>query len=228
MMSGANPYSNKVLVTGFELYGGWARNPAAEIARGLDGGAIAGHQVIGRTLPVAYVGLAERLEALVDELRPVVVIALGLAPGEPLIRLERFGLNLADFEIADNEGLRLDDAVIAANGATALRASLPLRAIERALLENGIPARLSSTAGSYLCNAALYHLMRILENRSPPSLGGFIHLPYIPEQVASMLAEGNPRSALHQEAHLASMELPLQIKAVSIAIAATLAPAKRP
>ena len=94
-MNSANRHANKALVMGFEPYGGWARNPAAEIAHALDGGSIAGHQVIGRTLPVAYVGLAERLEALVDELRPVLVIALGLAPNEPLIRLERFGLNLA-------------------------------------------------------------------------------------------------------------------------------------
>jgi len=229
MMKGAGPNSKQALVAGFEPYGGFGRNPAAEIALALDGASIAGHKVIGRVLPVAYRGLAERLETLVDDVQPSLVIVLGLAPGESLIRLERFGLNIADFEIADNEGLRLDDALIAANGATALRASLPLRAIARALLENGIPVCLSSTAGSYLCNAALYHLMRILESRSPSSLGGFIHLPYIPEQVASMLADGhgNPRLALHQRADLASMDLPLQIKAISIAIAATVAAAKQ-
>ena len=216
---------NKVLVTGFEPYGGRGRNPAAEIAGALDRSTIAGHTVIGQTLPVAFRGLAERLEALVDEVTPRVVIALGLWPGESLIRLERFGLNIADFEIADNEGLRLDDALIEANGATALRASLPLRAIERALLENGIPVRLSSTAGNYLCNVTLYRLMRILESRSQRTLGGFIHVPYIPEQVAAMLAEGkrNPRLEMHQRADLASMDLAVQTKAVSIAIATTLA-----
>jgi pyroglutamyl-peptidase len=221
--------ANKVLVTGFEPYGGRGRNPAAEIAGALDGGTIAGHTVIGRTLPVAFRGLAERLEALVDEMKPRVVIALGLWPGESLIRLERFGLNIADFEIADNEGLRLNDALIEANGATALRASLPLRAIEQALLENGIPVRLSSTAGNYLCNVTLYQLMRILESRSPRTLGGFIHIPYIPEQVAAMLAEGkrNPRLELHQRADLSSMDLAVQTKAVSIAIATTLAEVER-
>jgi pyroglutamyl-peptidase len=223
-----NGGAKRVLVTGFEPYGGRGRNPAAEIARALDGSIIAGHALIGRTLPVAFRGLAERLEALVDELSPRVVIALGLWPGESLIRLERFGLNLADFEIADNEGLRLSDALVEANGATALRASLPLRAIERALLENGIPVRLSSTAGNYLCNVTLYQLMRILESRSPRTLGGFIHIPYIPEQVAAMLAEGkrNPRLEMHQRADLASMDLTVQTKAISIAIATTLAEAE--
>jgi pyroglutamyl-peptidase len=224
-----NGGANKVLVTGFEPYGGRGRNPAAEIAGALDGSTIAGHTVIGRTLPVAFRGLAERLEGLVDEMKPRVVIALGLWPGESLIRLERFGLNLADFEIADNEGLRLNDALIEANGATALRASLPLRAIERALLENGIPVRLSSTAGNYLCNVTLYQLMRILESRSLRILGGFIHIPYIPEQVAAMLAEGkhNPRLEMHQRADLASMDLAVQTKAISIAIATTLAEVER-
>ena len=224
-MTDTNRGTKKVLVTGFEPYGGRGRNPAAEIAHALDGGSIGGHEVIGRTLPVAYRGLAERLQALVEELRPRLVIALGLWPGESLIRLERFGLNIADFEIADNEGLRLNDALIEANGATALRASLPLRAIERALLESGIPVRMSSTAGNYLCNVTLYSLMRILESRSPNTLGGFIHVPYIPEQVAAMLAEGkrNPRLELHQRADLASMELSLQTKAVSIAIETALA-----
>lgn len=221
--------ANNVLVTGFEPYGGRGRNPAAEIALALDGRTIASHAVIGRTLPVAFSGLAERLETLVDEVKPRVVIALGLWPGESLIRLERFGLNIADFEIADNEGLRLNDALIEANGATALRASLPLRAIEQSLLENGIPVRLSSTAGNYLCNVTLYQLMRILESRSPRTLGGFIHIPYVPEQVAAMLAEGkrNPRLEMHQRADLASMDLAVQTKAVSIAIATTLAEVKR-
>jgi len=133
-----------VLVTGFEPYGGRGRNPAAEIAKALEGQTIAGHRVVGRTLPVSYRGLADRLAALVEEQHPVVVISLGLWPGEPMIRLERFGLNLADFEIADNEGAILIDEAIEANGATGLLASLPLRAIEQALLAAGIPARLSA------------------------------------------------------------------------------------
>ena len=101
------PRQRPVLVTGFEPYGGRGRNPAAEIAKALDGRMIAGHQVVGRTLPVSYRGLVERLGALIDEHNPAATISLGLWPGEPVIRLERFGLNLADFEIADNDGGKL-------------------------------------------------------------------------------------------------------------------------
>jgi len=214
-----------VLITGFEPYGGRGRNPSAEVAKALEGQTIAGHRVVGRTLPVSYRGLAGRLAALIDEQKPVVVMSLGLWPGEPAIRLERHGLNLADFDIADNDGATLVDAAIEASGATGRFASLPLRAIEQALLAGGIPARLSSTAGTFLCNATLYNLMRIIEERSPAAVGGFIHVPYMPEQVALMLVETRRerRLELHQRSDLASMELSMQARAVSIAIATTLA-----
>ena len=101
-----------------------------------------------------------------------------------------------------------------------MRASLPLRDIERGLLEAGIPARLSSTAGTFLCNATLYSLIRILEERFPASLGGFIHLPYLPEQVAQLLAEGKreKRIELAQRSDIASMDLATQLRAVTIAM----------
>jgi pyroglutamyl-peptidase len=212
--------SKTIVVTGFEPYGGRRINPAGEVAKALDGSAIDEFAVIGAILPVSQRGLGERLEALLAELKPAIVISLGLAPGEPMIRLERFGLNLLDFEIADNDGARLADAPIEANGSTALRASLPLRDIERGLLEAGIPARLSSTAGTFLCNATLYSLIRILEERFPASLGGFIHLPYLPEQVAQLLAEGKreKRIELAQRSDIASMDLATQIRAVTIAM----------
>jgi pyroglutamyl-peptidase len=219
------------LVTGFEPYGGRGLNPARDVAKALDGRVIAGHPVVGRTLPVAYAGLAERLAAMIDELRPCLVVSLGLWPGEAAIRLERFGLNLADFEIPDNEGALLADAPIVAGGGTGLRARLPLRAIEAALLAKGIPARLSLTAGSFLCNATLHELLRLLAERVPDAGGGFIHLPYLPEQVARLLAamREERRLELHQRADLASMALDLQIEAVAIALATALEePARAP
>src|SRR5436305_14488233 len=184
------PSRRTVLVTGFEPYGGRRINPAAEVAKALAGTIVDGFTVSGAILPVSQRGLGGRLEAMLAELAPAIVGSLGLAPGEPMIRLERFGLNLLDFEIPDNDGIRLADAPIEANGSTAVRASLPLRAIETALLEAGIPARLSSTAGTYLCNATLYGLIRRLEARLPTSLRGFFHLPYPPEPVAQPLAHG--------------------------------------
>ncbi|MGO8919461.1 MAG: hypothetical protein ACLQJR_26460 [Stellaceae bacterium] len=210
------------LITGFEPYGGRSLNPSAKLAQALDGAHIAGLTVVGRSLPVAFAGLAERLEAVLDEVRPALVIALGLWPGEPMIRLERFGLNLANFEIADNAGARLEDAAIAAGSATALSASLPLRAIEQALLAAGIPARLSNTAGTYLCNATLYALLAAVERRGWSIPCGFIHLPYLTEQVAEMLAASRAgQLELHQRADLASMEYAVMERALRLALAVT-------
>jgi len=219
----------RALVTGFAPYGNRGCNPAAEVALAMDGRNVAGAQVIGRTLPVTYSGLRSKIEGLLAEIQPAVAISLGLWPGEPVIRIERIGVNVTDFEIPDNEGALLADAPIVAGGGDGLCATLPLRAIEAALLASGIPARLSSTAGTFLCNATLYQLLYLLGERAPGARGGFVHLPYLPEQVALLLrATGAERRLeLHQRADIASMALPLQVKAVSIAIATALGEPER-
>jgi pyroglutamyl-peptidase len=213
------------LVTGFAGYGGRGRNPAGEVARALDGRRIGGCTVAGRVLPVSYAGLRARLESLLSELQPRLAIGLGLWPGEPMIRLERVAINVADFEIPDNEGGFLTDQPIRAAGAAARLATLPLRRIESALLEAGIPARLSATAGTFLCNATLYTLLGHGEALTPPPLAGFIHLPYLPEQVAELLGgvrEGR-QLELHQRADTASMSLPVMIEAIERAVSTSAA-----
>src|SRR5260370_41181363 len=130
--------NKSIVVTGCEPYGGRRINPAAEVAKALDGLSIDGFVVVGAILPVSQRSLRERLEELLTELRPSIVISLGLAPGEPMIRLERFGLNLLDFEIADNDGARLADPPIEANGTTGVRHSQPPAAVELGLLSAGI------------------------------------------------------------------------------------------
>lgn len=199
--------TDTALITGFEPYGGRSLNPSAQLAAALDGAEIGGLRVVGRTSPVSIAGLSERIDAWLDDLRPALVIALGLWPGEPMIRLERYAVNLADFEIADNSGTRLSDAAIAAGDATALASTLPLRAIEHALLADGIPARLSNTAGTYLCNATLYGLLRAIRKRGLDVPCGFIHLPYLPAQVVGMLSEARAgHLEINQRADLASMD----------------------
>jgi pyroglutamyl-peptidase len=219
------------LVTGFEPYGGRGINPSAKLAHALDGTRVAGVSVVGRTWPVTLAGLAGRIAAALDEIRPDLVIALGLWPGEAMIRLERFGVNLADFEIADNAGAKPRDAMLEDGGGLALAATLPLREIEHRLLAEGIPARLSGTAGAYLCNATLYSLLRATEARGSRILCGFIHLPYLPQQVAEMLAEARAgRLELHQRADVASMDFTVMQRAVTLALdvsAASMARAAR-
>lgn len=208
------------LLTGFEPYGRRSANPSAKLAAMLDGSRIGDLDVVGRTLPVSLDGLAQRIDTLLHEFAPAVVIALGLWPGEPMIRLERFAVNLADFEISDNAGDRLTDAAIAANGQVALSATLPLRAIERALLAEGIPVRLSNTAGTFLCNATLYHLLHAIEQRGARIPCGFVHLPYLPEQVAEMMSAARAGTLeVNQRADLASMDLSMMEQAIRSTLA---------
>jgi pyroglutamyl-peptidase len=216
------------LITGFEPYACRGINPAAEVARALAGRSIAGVPVAARTLPVSHAAVCDRITGLLRELDPVVVISLGLWPGEPMIRIERFAVNLADFEIPDNRGVLLTDQPLDASGALALAATLPLRRIEEALIAAGIPARLSSTAGTFLCNACLFSLLAASAARSRAPLCGFLHLPYLPSQVAELLeaARARPQLELHQRADLASMDLVMATRAVEIALEESLAAAR--
>ena len=191
----------------------------------MDGKTVASAQVIGRTLPVAYTSLRSEIEGLLAEIQPAVAISLGLWPGEPVIRIERIGVNVTDFEIPDNEGKLLVDEAIQADGLAARLSTLPIRKIEQALLDAGIPARVSSTAGTFLCNACLYTLLAAADTaENTPAACGFIHLPYLPAQVAEQLQQLRRKGELefHQRSDFASMDLATSIRAIEIAVATSI------
>jgi pyroglutamyl-peptidase len=221
--------NRKALITGFEAYGGYSLNPSGQLAATLDGARIGDLAIVGRILPVVLSDLGERIEAALGEVEPALVIALGLSPGEPMLRLERFAVNLADFTIPDNAGAHSADVALVPDGATARAATLPLRAIERALLDAGVPVRLSNSAGTYLCNAALYGFLNALERRGRSIPCGFIHLPYLPAQVAEILGEERTgRLGLGQRTDFASMEFATLERAIRIALAVTAADLQGP
>jgi pyroglutamyl-peptidase len=206
-----------ILVTGFEPYGGHRRNPSFEAMQALDGRVIDGVAIVGRGLPVSMARLKPAIAELLDGSEFAAIIGLGLQPGAPAIHLERNAANLADFDIADNDGHSVRDALISPLGPAARQATLPLRAIERALLAAGIPARLSPSAGTFLCNACLYCCLEAAEARPRPPLCGFLHLPCIPEQVAEAAVSHEPRHG----AGMASMELSRIVAGVEIALRET-------
>jgi pyroglutamyl-peptidase len=212
-----------VLLTGFQSYGGRSINPAEEIVRALDGAVIGGETVQGRTLPVNYAELGPRIAGLIEETAPRAVICLGLWPGEPMIRLERIAVNIADFEIPDNVGSMAQEPVVE-GGPTGLASTLPLAAIRAALLAAGIPARLSGTAGQFLCTALMYQALTYCAARAGMPACGFIHVPYVPEQVAGILRDvsDEARLELHQRADLSSMALEQMVEAIRIAIRTTM------
>jgi pyroglutamyl-peptidase len=212
-----------MLLTGFESYGGRSLNPSEQVVKRLDGAEICGARVIGRTLPVAYADLGDRIAALIEEVRPRAVICLGLWPGTPVLRLERIAVNIADFEIPDNVGLMTRGPVVE-GGADAYPSTLPIHAIHDRLLAAGIPARLSGSAGTFLCNALMYHALRHCAEPAPAALCGFVHLPYLPEQVSTLLLQMREwaKVELHQRADLASMALSSQVEGVRLVIETTL------
>jgi pyroglutamyl-peptidase len=212
-----------MLLTGFESYGGRSLNPSEQVVQRLGETEIAGVRVVGRTLPVDYRGLGPRIAPLIEEVRPRAVICLGLWPGTPVLRLERIAVNIADFEIPDNAGLMTREPVVE-GGPEAYRSTLPIHAIQERLLTAGVPAQLSASAGTFLCNALMYHALRTVTERRPAPPAGFIHLPYLPEQVSGLLLQLREwrKVEVHQRADLASMALEVQIEAVRLAIETTL------
>jgi pyroglutamyl-peptidase len=173
-----------VLVLGFEPFAGETVNPSAEIARHLDAELIAGHRIISSVLPVSFAEAPLRLAELLDRHQPALVLALGQAGGRPTISLERVAINLIDARIADNEGLQPVDVPIVHDGPGAHFPSLPLKAMAAHLGNLGVPVSLSLSAGTFVCNQTFYWLMHLLASEHPQARGGFVHVPWLPEQAA--------------------------------------------
>jgi pyroglutamyl-peptidase len=167
---------------------------------------------------VSLTEIGARANALIQELRPCVVVSVGLWPGEAVVRLERVGVNVADFEIPDNDGRRAADQPLINGGAAGKFSTLPVRKIETAMLAAGIPARVSNSAGTFLCNACLYSFLTAADACNATC--GFVHVPYVPEQVAELLGKlkDDARVEAHQRADMASMDLAISMRAVEIAV----------
>lgn len=204
-----------MLVTGFEGYGGRTDNPSQEIAKALDGTVVGNTTIHGRVLPVTNHDLRENIVALINELKPSVVLCLGLAPGEKMIRIERIAANYSRFEINDNAG-DVFHGPITPEGPAAFNSTLPMDKMLSAVLECGIPARVSNTAGTFLCNAVMYHALYYCSVHYPETRCGFIHVPYKPSQVSDLVLKTKEKKSLEleQRSDLSSMALELQIEAV--------------
>jgi pyroglutamyl-peptidase len=173
-----------VLLTGFEPFGGEATNPSAEAVRALHGRVLAGCRVEARVLPVVFGGALEALRAHLRELNPCLVIATGLAGGRKEVSLERIAINVDDARIPDNRGARPVDRPVVENGPAAYWSTLPIKAIVAELRARDIAAGVSQTAGTFVCNHVFYGLMHALALAGGVARGGFIHLPYSPDQAA--------------------------------------------
>jgi pyroglutamyl-peptidase len=181
-----NSKTRQVLVTGFEPFGGEEMNPSALIATALDGEVVAGASIVGRILPCVFDEAASCLVAWMDECDPRIILCLGQAGGRTGITVERVAINIDDARIADNRGVQPVDRPIAIDGPVGYWSTLPIKAMVSDLRESGIPAAVSQTAGTFVCNHVFYFLMHHLAVR--PGAGrtaaGFVHVPWLPEQAA--------------------------------------------
>jgi len=191
-----------ILVTGFEPFAAHSANPTEGLAKAVDGRRVGDGAVVGVVLPVHHADAATRVAALVAETNPEAILHLGLAAGRARVALERVAVNVMDYEVADNAGFRASGEPCVRGGPTAYFSSLPLPALVKALVDEGIPAYTSNTAGTYLCNQTLYSTLHAVRNMARPPRVGFVHFPLLPAMVAAM--------GLEQ----ASMDFPLMLRAV--------------
>ncbi|RBP13590.1 pyroglutamyl-peptidase I [Pseudocitrobacter faecalis] len=173
-----------VLITGFEPFDGEAVNPSWEVVSRLDNAIIGGCRVVARQLPCVFGEALIELNAAIDALSPTLVLSVGQAGGRTDISVERVAINVDDARIPDNRGNQPVDTPIVRNGPAAWLSSLPIKAIVSALRDAGIPASVSQTAGTFVCNHVMYGLLHKLSGM-PEAKGGFIHIPYLPQQAAA-------------------------------------------
>lgn len=204
----------KLLISGFEPFGGQEINPAKEVLAILpdrlrhpkSGEMI---EIVKTVIPTAVGTSLQKLKDAVEAHRPDAVVSLGQAGGRTEITLEALGTNEADFPIPDNDGNAPRGEAIVSGAADAYFTTIPNKAIVQSLLRRGIPASVSRSAGTYVCNYICYGICEYLKDR-PHIMSGFIHVPYLPEQVARLYAEGKAKS-------LPSMSLEVMKEAVLIA-----------
>jgi pyroglutamyl-peptidase len=198
----------KVLVTGFEPFGGDKINPSFEAVKMMKD-EIPGVEIIKASIPVVFGKSIQRLEELIKGENPDIVICVGQAGGRFELSVERVAINIDDARIADNDGNQPVDEKVFQDGESAYFSTLPIKAIVEEMRRENVPASVSNSAGTYVCNHIMYGLLYLIDKKYPNIRGGFIHVPFIPQQIIG-------------KANTPYMDLELIAKGLEIAVKATL------
>lgn len=172
-----------VLLTGFEPFEGESINPSLEAVKALHGVAVEDYHIIAKPLPTVFGESIAKLHTFIEEISPSIVICVGQAGGREGITVERVAINVDDARIPDNIGQQPIDRSIIENGPAAYFSTLPIKAAVENLRQAGIPSSVSQTAGTFVCNHVFYGLMNMIQSCSIK--GGFVHIPYLPEQAVN-------------------------------------------
>ncbi|HEL2733549.1 TPA: pyroglutamyl-peptidase I [Streptococcus suis] len=196
----------KIIVTGFDPFGGESINPALETIKSLPK-TIAGAEIILVEIPTVFDKAADVLEEKMAEHLPDAVLCIGQAGGRVDLTPERIAINQDDARIPDNEGQQPIDRTIREDGQPAYFSTLPIKAMVEAIHRIGLPASVSNTAGTFVCNHLMYQALYLAEKQFPKTKAGFLHIPFLPEQVVD-------------KPGLASMSLNDIVRGVEVAIEA--------
>jgi len=180
----------KVLVTGFDPFGGDKINPAFEAVK-LIPATVAGAEVVKEEVPTVFGKCGVVLEQCIEKHKPDIVICVGQAGGRSVMSIEKIAINLAEARIPDNDNQQPSDEPTVKDGPIAYFSRLPVKAIVKTIKENGIPSSISYTAGTYVCNDIMYRLLHLIETKYPTIKGGFIHVPFATSQVVDR-PDGTP------------------------------------
>lgn len=171
----------KVLVTGFDPFGGETVNPAIEAVKRLPD-RIAGADIVKLEIPTVLYKSLQKIDAAIIKYDPDIIVSVGQAGGRSDITVERIGINCNDCRIPDNEGNKSVDEPVYRDGPDAYFSTLPIKAMVKSIQTAGIPASISDTAGTFICNHVLYGVRYLCEHKYPEKKSGFIHIPYMPSQ----------------------------------------------
>jgi pyroglutamyl-peptidase len=183
-----------ILITGFEPFGGESVNPALEAIKNLSSWKAEDYHIAVKEIPTVFNSALDQLYQAIEEIKPDIVICVGQAGGRSDITVERVAINIDDARIADNAGNQPIDKSVVEGGPVGYWSTLPIKAMVKVMNDQGIPASVSQTAGTFVCNHVFYGLMHHLSNAGHSGKGGFIHIPFLPEQVVRN--PGQPSMAL--------------------------------
>lgn len=172
----------KILVTGFEPFGGEATNPSMELVKALEPQIGEAH-IHTAILPVTVSGGLQAALRAMEKIGPDAVVCVGQAGGRCAVTVERLAVNVDDFSIPDNEGRQPRNLPIVVGGPDAYLSTLPVEKMVEAMRGAGVPAAISNSAGTYVCNHVMYGVAHYLHQHKPQAVSGFVHIPYLPSQV---------------------------------------------
>lgn len=171
----------KILITAFDPFGGDKLNPALEAVTRMQ--SPEGISLVKLTVPTIFRQSIETVRTAIKKERPEAVLCVGQAGGRSELTPERVAINIDDARIEDNKGNQPVDQPIFPDGPAAYFSTLPVKAMVREIREGGLPSSLSNTAGTFVCNHLMYGVLYVIQHEFPSMRGGFLHVPFIPEQV---------------------------------------------